>query len=461
MSDLPKIDEMSNITVESLLKSRLDSVAKIKTHRLMGRVSQVVGLVIESYGPEASIGDLCYIHTRNGKRIQAEVVGFRDKKVLLMPLEETIGIRPGCYVDRSDTPFTVQVGRELLGRILDGVGEPLDGLGPTNARIAQPIYNMPPNPLSRQRVTSSIETGVRAIDGLLTCGLGQRVGIFAGSGVGKSVLLGMLARNANADVNVIALIGERGREVRDFIERDLGEEGLKRSVVITVTSEHAALIRVKGALIATAIAEHFAGMGLNVLLMMDSLTRVAMALREVGLAVGEPPTTKGYTPSVFAFLPRLLERTGNFAKGSITGMYTVLVENDDMNDPVADTVRSIIDGHIALTRKLSSAGHFPAIDVMQSISRVMVDVTKPDHLAMATAVKEIMAVYSDAEDLINIGAYVKGSNHLIDKAIAMTPHLKKFLKQDMFEKCEMTESLKSLAALLKSQMPERGHKLKL
>lgn len=417
-------------------------------YRLLGKVDQVIGLLVESFGPAASIGDMCFITTKSGKRIPAEVVGFKDRKVILMPLQETVGIEPGSSVDRSEQPYEIPVGRELLGRVLDGTGQPMDGKGPLRTREVAPVHNMPPNPLSRQRVTQPISTGVRAIDGLLTCGLGQRVGIFAGSGVGKSVLLGMLARNSSADINVIALIGERGREVRDFLERDLGEEGLKRSVVVTVTSEHAALLRVKGALVATAIAEYFANLGLNVLLMMDSLTRVAMALREVGLAIGEPPTTKGYTPSVFAFMPRLLERAGNFATGSITGLYTVLVENDDMNDPVADTVRSILDGHIVLSRRLAAAGHFPAIDVLQSISRVMVDVTGAEHQGHANAVKEMLAVYEEAEDLINIGAYVKGSNPRIDKAIAMIDKIRDYQKQPMFEKMNLEQSKVAIQKLL-------------
>ncbi len=422
------------------LPAYLNRLKSAQPFKQLGKVDQVVGLVVESFGPQASIGDMCVIFTPDGKQVQAEVVGFRDRKTLLMPLQETVGIARGSLVGRSNRPYAIAVGRELLGRVLDGTGQPMDGKGPLKTRHTVPVHNFPPNPLTRERVSRPISTGVRAIDGLLTCGLGQRVGIFAGSGVGKSVLLGMLARNTSADINVIALIGERGREVRDFLERDLGEEGLKRSVVITVTSEHAALLRIKGALIATAISEYFAGLGLNVLLMMDSLTRVAMALREVGLAVGEPPTTKGYTPSVFAFLPRLLERAGSFAAGSITGMYTVLVESDDMNDPVADTTRSIIDGHIVLSRRLAQAGHYPAIDVLQSISRVMVDVTPAAHVAHANAVKDMLATYQEAEDLINIGAYVKGSNPEIDRAVSMRPRIKAFQTQQMFEKTTLGTS---------------------
>jgi len=418
----------------------LDKVDTTPSYRRLGKVEKVVGLVVESAGPQVSIGDMCHIVMRGRKGLQAEVVGFRGNKVLLMPLDVTAGIERGSYVDLLDEAHAVRVGRDLLGRVLDGTGRPMDGKGPLGCLESRSVHNMPPNALTRERVTAPMTTGIRVLDGLLTCGLGQRLGIFAGSGVGKSVLLGMLARNSSADINVIALIGERGREVRDFLERDLGEEGLKRSVVVTVTSEQAALIRIKGAMVATAIAEYFADLGLNVLLMMDSLTRVAMAQREVGLAVGEPPTTKGYTPSVFAMLPRLLERAGNFANGSITGMYTVLVEGDDMNDPVADTVRSILDGHIVLSRKLASAGHYPSVDVLQSISRVMVDVCRNEHIANANAIKELLAVYHDAEDLINIGAYAPGSNPGIDRAIAMIGDITAFQRQDVSEKVTLLQA---------------------
>jgi flagellum-specific ATP synthase len=428
----------------------------IRPYRIKGRVSQVIGLVVESTGPNVSVGNMCEIRTRTGGRVAAEVVGFKGNRVLLMPLNETVGIEPGSYVSADEQPYTVGVGRELLGRVLNGLGEPMDGRGPLRTRSAQPVNNRPPDPLNRERVSKPISTGIKTIDGLLTCGVGQRVGIFAGSGVGKSVLLGMMARNTSADVNVIALIGERGREVRDFIERDLGKEGLKRSVVVVVTSEQAALTRVKGAMIATAISEYFAGLGLNVMLMMDSLTRVAMALREVGLAVGEPPTTKGYTPSVFAFLPRLLERAGNFATGSITGMYTVLVESDDMNDPVADTVRSILDGHIVLSRKLAASGHYPAIDVLSSISRVMTDVVPPVHVERATRVKEILSVHRDAEDLINIGAYVHGSNASIDNAVSMIDKIRLFQRQKVNEGATVAGCFKLMDQLLRNQPPARA-----
>ncbi len=430
------------------LDKYLNDLRFIRPYKLMGQVDKVIGLVIESAGPKVSIGEMCFVTSRNGKNIRAEVVGFKGNKVLLMPLEEIIGIDPGSYVSKSDEPFSICVGRELLGRILDGAGKPMDGDGPITTKSRRPVHNMPPNPLLRKRIKKQIATGVRALDGLLACGQGQRVGIFAGSGVGKSVLLGMIARNTNADINVIGLIGERGREVRDFIERDLGEEGLKRSVVVAVTSEQAALIRVKGALVTTAIAEYFANLGLNVMLLMDSVTRVAMAQREVGLAIGEPPTTKGYTPSVFAFLPRLLERAGNFQKGSITGLYTVLVEGDDMNDPIADSVRAILDGHIVLSRRLATAGHYPAIDVLQSISRVMTDITSKEHQNISERIKEIMSTYKESEDLINIGAYVQGSNARIDQAIQHIDPINKYLKQDMSEKSPFDESIARLAEIL-------------
>lgn len=425
-----------------------DKLESMRPYKMLGRVVKVTGLVIESAGPVASVGEMCRITTRNGKNIPAEVVGFRDNNVLLMPLEETVGLHPGSYVSVSNEPFTVAVGPEILGRVVDGTGKPIDGKGAINAKVLQPVHNLPPNPLQRERINEAISTGVQVIDSLLTFGLGQRVGIFAGSGVGKSVTMGIIARNSSADVNVIALIGERGRELRDFIERDLGEEGLKRSVVVAVTSDQAALLRIKGALVATAIAEYFANLGLNVMLMMDSVTRVAMAQREIGLAIGEPPTTKGYTPSVFAFLPRLLERAGKFKKGSITGLYTVLVEGDDMNDPIADTVRSILDGHVVLSRKLATAGQYPAVDVLQSISRVMIDVISKKHLANVNKVKEILATYEEAEDLINIGAYVKGSNPRIDYAISMIDKIRDFNKQDMFENTTLEESVKKLEELL-------------
>ncbi|MFQ5705942.1 MAG: flagellar protein export ATPase FliI [bacterium] len=430
-----------------------ENLKAVRPYKILGQVNKIIGQVIESNGPVTAIGEMCQIISKNGRSIQAEVVGFRDNRVMLVPLEETVGIEPGSYVSINDVPFTIGVGRELLGRILDGTAKPLDGKGPVQTRCHQPVHSAPLNPLKRKRIADPLATGIRTIDGLLTCGKGQRVGIFAGSGVGKSILLGMIARNTSADVNVIGLIGERGREVRDFIERDLGEEGLSRSVVVTVTSEKAAFLRVKGALIVTAIAEYFASLGLHVLLMMDSLTRVAMAQREVGLAVGEPPTSKGYTPSVFAMLPKLLERAGNLQNGSITGIYTVLVENDDMNDPIADTVRSILDGHIVLSRKIAQSGHYPAIDVLQSVSRVMIDIISSSHLQNANKIKEILATYQESEDLLNIGAYVKGSNARIDYAVSMIDKIHDYQKQTVNEKAAFEDSLRQLQALLSNERP--------
>lgn len=413
-----------------------------------GRVRKVVGLVAESTGPPASIGDLCSIRRQDGGWCRMEVVGFRDHHLLLMPLGEMDRIGAGSEVITQDEPLCVQVGEGLLGRVINGLGEPLDGKGPLDATRWKAVYNTPPHPLKRKRIVSPLATGIRAIDGLLTCGKGQRMGVFAGSGVGKSVLMGMIARNTSADVNVIGLIGERGREVREFIERDLGEEGLKRSVVVVATSDQAALVRLKGALVATTIAEYFRDQGADVLLMVDSATRIAMAQREIGLAVGEPPTTKGYTPSVFAFLPKLLERAGNAATGSITGLYTVLVESDDMDEPIADAMRSMLDGHVVLSRRLASMNHYPAVDVLQSVSRVMTDVVSKEHLAAARRAVEILATYREAEDLVNIGAYVKGSNPRIDYALSMMDSLNAYLRQDVEEQSSYGDSVQRLMDLM-------------
>jgi len=424
------------------------AIAAANTIQAKGKVYRLVGTVVESIGPVASLGDLCQIRTRrNGHRSYAEVVGFHENRVLLMPLGELNGVAPGAEVVNSKATITVSAGEALLGRVLNGLGRPIDGLGPVRAEDRLPIFNEPPRPLERRRIAEVVATGIRAIDGLLTCGKGQRMGIFAGSGVGKSVLLGMIARNTSADVNVIALVGERGREVREFIERDLGEEGLKRSVVVAVTSDEAPLLRVKGAFVATTIAEYFRDKGYDVMLMMDSLTRVAMAQREIGLAVGEPPTSKGYTPSTFSLLPRLLERAGNAGRGSITGLYTVLVEGDDLTDPVADTARSILDGHVVLSRRLANQNHYPAIDPLQSVSRVMPDVVEPGHLEAARVVTGLLAVYREAEDLINIGAYAKGSNPEIDRAIEMMPAINQFLRQSVADRGEFRETLKWLLDL--------------
>lgn len=415
----------------------------------IGKVSKVVGLTIEADGPQASIGDLCNIHVSRGAPIKAEVVGFKDEKVLLMPLGEMTGIGPGCTVTANRDILKVAVGPELIGRVLDGLGRPMDGNGAINSKTHYRTDNKPPNPLTRKRITEPLPLGVRAIDGLLTIGKGQRVGIFAGSGVGKSTLMGMIARNTKADVNVIALIGERGREVREFLERDLTEEGLARSVVVVATSDQPALIRLKGAMVATAIAEYFRDTGKDVLLLMDSLTRYAMAQREVGLSIGEPPVSRGYTPSVFSVFPKLLERAGTDKKGSITGLYTVLVDGDDLTEPVTDTARGILDGHIVLSRALANKNHYPSIDVLASISRVMSDIIDKDHKKIASEIKKTMAVYREAEDLINIGAYSKGSNEKIDYAIECIDGITDFLQQETDHKVTFEEVCGNLPGLLK------------
>jgi len=413
-----------------------------------GRVTRVIGLVIESTGPDTSIGEICEVLNRTGKCVgYAEVVGFREHQVLLMPLGSIEGMSPGSIIRSLRKPYSVGVGNGLLGRVLDGLGNPIDDLGPLEIETHVPIISTPPHPLKRQRIVDPLELGIRSIDGLLTCGKGQRFGVFAGSGVGKSILMGMVARNTAAEVNVIALVGERGREVRDFIERDLGKEGLKRSVVVVVTSDQPALIRIKGAMLATAIAEFFRDEGKDVMFMMDSVTRLAMAQREIGLAIGEPPTTRGYTPSVFAMLPQLMERAGRAENGSITGLYTVLVEGDDMNEPVADAVRSILDGHIVLSRKLAAENHYPAIDVLESISRVMYDVTPKDYRLAAKTVLADLAIYRENEDLINIGAYKQGTNPRIDRAIEKYDKLRHFLIQDVDERSQMEDAWESVTQL--------------
>lgn len=434
------------------MSSKLPNAEKYKEHlhtidpiRVNGKVTQVIGLTVESEGPDVSIGDLCYIYPhKSNKPLKAEVVGFRSNKVILMPLGDLDAIGPGCDVVGTGKPLTVQVGHELLGKVLDGLGQPLDGSFLPSRMAQYSTNNVPGNPLTRPRVLNPISVGVRCIDGLLTIGKGQRVGIFAGSGVGKSTLMGMIARNTSADVNVIALIGERGREVLDFIERDLGPEGLARSVVIVATSDQPALIRIKGAMIATSIAEYFRDRGLNVMMMMDSVTRFAMAQREVGLAVGEPPATRGYTPSVFAMLPRLLERSGTGPKGSITAFYTVLVDGDDMNEPIADAVRGILDGHIVLNRSIANKGHYPAIDVLSSVSRVMKEIVPTEHMEAADQLKRLLSIYKDSEDLINIGAYQKGSNPNIDIAMDNIEAIWDFTKQKTSEKLTFEEAQERL-----------------
>ena len=422
------------------------------TIQASGKVTNVVGLVIEAQGPLSRLGTVCDIYTKgDSHKITAEVLGFKDNKVLMMPLQEIRGIGPGCPIVARQQRAVIPVGPGLLGRVIDGLGNPIDNKGPIPVESEYPIYGTPINPLTRKRISKPLDLGVRAINGLLSVGCGQRMGIFSGSGVGKSVLLGMIARKTAADVNVIALIGERGREVNEFIEKELGEKGLERSVIVVATSDHLPLIRMRGAFIATAIAEFFRDQGRHVNLMMDSVTRFAMAQREIGLALGEPPTTKGYTPSVFTLLPKLCERAGTCAnRGTITGLYTVLVEGDDTNEPIADALRSILDGHINLTRDLSNQNHYPAIDVLSSISRVMDDIIDSEQRQYANKLKETLAIYRKAEDLINIGAYVAGSNPKIDYAIEMIEKINRYLKQDIDETTDFAESISQLAQLFRS-----------
>jgi flagellum-specific ATP synthase len=416
--------------------SRLDvgkyrrSIEDLLPMRSTGRVAKVIGLAIEVEGLNASVGELCEIVPGKGQAsMAAEVVGFHDDRIVVMPYGEMAGVQAGCEIVASGRLFDVPVGDALLGRVIDGLGRPLDDLGRIQASGRSLIQNTPPHPLKRTRISQVFSTGVRAIDGVLTCGKGQRMGIFAGSGVGKSTLMGMIARYSSSDVNVIALIGERGREVQEFIERDLGPEGLKRSVVIVSTSDQPALVRLKGAWVATAIAEYFRDQGKDVSLLMDSVTRFAMAQRELGLAIGEPPALRGYTPSVFALLPKIMERSGTSDRGAITAFYTVLVESDDMNEPITDTARSVLDGHIVLSRDLAAENHYPAIDVLGSVSRVMDSIVAPDHRTTAGMLRETLASYRDARDLINIGAYVGGSSQQIDRAIRLLPGISAFLKQ--------------------------------
>jgi len=413
-----------------------------------GKVVEVIGLVITSTGPATSVGELCKIYPHpDDEPILAEVVGFRENKVLLMPLGELSGINPGSLVVATGKTLSINVGEELIGRVVGGRGEPIDGKGAIKTAQTRSVYAAPPDALKRTRINEPIITGVRAMDSFVTCGKGQRMGIFSGSGGGKSVFLGMIARNTRAPVNVIALIGERGREVREFLEKDLGEEGLSRSVVVSVTSDQAPLVKVKGVLAATTIAEYFRDQGHDVILMVDSVTRIAMALREIGLAIGEPPATKGYTPSVYTFLPRLLERAGTSTKGSITGLYTVLVEGDDLNDPISDTVRSILDGHIVLSRRLANRNHYPAVEVLESISRLMVDICSDDHKGDVNSLKILMAAYKESEDLINIGAYVKGSDPIIDEAILKMDDINAFLRQGIRESTVFENDLEKLKEL--------------
>lgn len=421
----------------------LERINDIVPYISEGSVKKVIGLTVEVQGLKASVGELCTIYNQSNHPISCEVVGFRETEIILMPLGVLVGIGPGCRVVASGQPFSVKCSDELLGKVIDPLGDPIDG-----SRVCvgerYSLFNKPPDPMKRKRIKNIMPTGIRAIDGFITCGEGQRIGIFAGSGVGKSTTLGMIARSAEADVNVIALIGERGREVLDFIERDLGQEGMKKSVVVCATSDKPPLVRLKGALTATAIAEYFRDKGKKVILMMDSVTRFAMAQREVGLAIGEPPAQKGYTPSVFAELPKLMERTGLSDVGSITAFYTVLVDGDDFNEPIADTVRGILDGHIVLSRALAHKNHYPAIDVSNSISRLMNEICETEHKKSASHARDIIATYKEAEDLINIGAYEHGSNVNIDMAIKYIVKVNDFLKQGINENNSFEETVENL-----------------
>ncbi|MCP4268138.1 MAG: FliI/YscN family ATPase [Candidatus Brocadiaceae bacterium] len=435
--------------VEEMFEKYHEKLSNINTTNLTGTVSKATSMLIESLGPEVHVGELCRLTTHSGDEpVLAEVVGFKDKKTLLMPIADMQGISPKSEVIATGQPLKIKLGMSLRGRILDGLGNPMDNKGPVNYDEKRPIYNDAPEPLDRPLITDQISTGIRAIDSVLTCGKGQRVGIFAGSGVGKSTLLGKIARSSKADVNVIAMIGERGREVREFIENNLGEEGMKKSVVVAVTSDKPVVVRLKGAFVATTIAEYLRDKGLDVMLLVDSITRLANAQRELGLAVGEPPTTRGYTPSVFSVLPRLLERTGITSNGSITAMYTVLVDGDDFNEPISDAVRSILDGHVILSRKLAAQNHFPAIDILNSVSRCMIDIVSSEHMKAAQKLKTAYAVYKEAEDMINVGAYVAGKNQRIDYAISKYDDVAEYLKQSVNEQSKYEEDLGKLINMM-------------
>jgi flagellum-specific ATP synthase len=432
----------------------IQTIEKVDPYKRFGKVSQVVGIMIESIGPEANVGEVCYIHSSaKGKEpILAEVVGFNQKNIILMPYSEVAEIGPGCLVESTGKPLTIKVGRGLIGEVVDSLGKPLDGSDLPKGLKNYLTEQDPPNPLQRPPIHEPNQVGVKVIDGLLTMGKGQRVGLFAGSGVGKSTLLGMIARNSNADLNVIALIGERGREVREFIEQDLGPEGLKKSIVVVATSDKPALMRIKGAYTATAISEYFRDLGFEVNLLMDSVTRVAMAQREIGLAVGEPPTTKGYTPSVFSVLPKLLERTGTNAHGVITAFYTVLVDGDDMNEPIADAVRGILDGHFIMDRRLAERGQYPAINILKSISRVMNQIVSEKHLELAQEIRSLLAIYEENSELIHIGAYKKGSNQEIDRAISFYPVIIEFLKQNVMDEVTLESAIESMDHIINGGM---------
>ncbi len=426
----------------------LDIIDSAQTIKEIGKITEIIGLTIESDGPKSSIGDLCYIYNSlDEKPTMAEVVGFKREKILLMPLASPDGIRPGALVVNTGDAMKIGVGNQLKGRVLDGLGNPIDTLGPIQFSEFRSTHAEAINPLKRKRISEPLSLGIRSIDGFSTVGKGQRMGIFAGSGVGKSTTIGMMAKNTSADLNVIALIGERGREVKEFIEEILGPEGMKRSVVIAATSEQPSLVKIKAAFVATTIAEYFRDKGMDVLFMLDSVTRIAMAQREVGLAIGEPPATRGYTPSVFAIMPKLMERAGTNQYGTITGLYTVLVEGDDFNEPISDTARSILDGHIMLSRDLAHKNHYPAVDVLQSLSRVMGDVTTQEHRAAAGNLRNLLAVHKKNEDLINIGAYVQGSDPACDKAIMMMNDINDFLCQSTSDKIDYEETVNRLIQL--------------
>ena len=416
-----------------------------------GKISQIIGLIIESNGPGVSIGSICTIQSKNRPPVEAQVVGFRDNKTLLMPLGDIYGIAPGCTIEVTEEQPSFSVSSEMIGRVLDGNGKPIDGKGPIPLGTNYPIMGTPLNPLCRERIKQPLDVGVRSINGLLTCAKGQRIGIMAGTGVGKSMLLGMIARNTEAAVNVIALSGERGREVKEFIEENLGAEGMKRSIVIAAASDQPPLVRLRGAFIATTIAEYFRDQGKDVLLMMDSITRFALAQREIGLSVGEPPTTKGYPPSTFSLIPKLLERAGTGeGNGTITGIYTVLVEGDDINEPVSDAVRAVLDGHIILDRELAAHNHYPAINILSSVSRLMIDVISKDHYNFSMKLKDFLATYSEAKDLINIGAYAKGSNPKWDIAINKIERINAYLQQGIMETVSMEESMNTLKEIIET-----------
>ena len=426
----------------------LEIINNTKTIKEVGKITEIIGLTIESDGPKSSIGDLCYIYNDySDKPTMAEVVGFKKDKILLMPLGAPDGIRPGALVINTGGAMKIGVGNQLIGRVLDGLGRPIDTLGDIRFTEYRSTIADAINPLKRKRITEPLALGIRAVDGFATVGKGQRMGIFAGSGVGKSTTLVMMAKNTSADLNVLALIGERGREVKEFIEEILGSEGMKRSIVVAATSEQPSLVKIKAASVATTIAEYFRDKGMDVLFMLDSVTRIAMAQREVGLAIGEPPATRGYTPSVFAMMPKLMERAGTNEFGTMTGLYTVLVEGDDFNEPISDTARSILDGHIVLSRALAHKNHYPAVDVLQSLSRVMGDVTTKEHRNAAGILRNLMAVHARNEDLINIGAYVSGTDPVCDKAISMMGDINKFLIQSTNEKTEYDKTVEELLAL--------------